>query len=141
LCVPSVCDLIAFGVWWFVLEEECVLRAGLRLKDLRSRDSGEAGFRSECGFGDGARLFDFIVSCFSFPLWFHSESFEVEFIFELELDRTAACDCDSSIVSNPQKVYMPVFAFAIVLAFREFNPIPQSRVEWDIQLSTMPVYI
>jgi hypothetical protein len=129
LCVPSACDLIALGVWWFVLEEECVLRAGLRLKDLRGRDSGEAGFRSECGFGDGARLFDFIVSCFSFPLWFPSESFEVEFIFELELGRTAACDCDSSIVSNPQKVYMPVFASAIALAFREFNSIQSNPAE------------
>ena len=53
---------------------------------------------------------------------FSSESFEVEFKFELELDCTAACD--SSIVSNPQKVYRPLFLFlSFVFAFREFNSI------------------
>ena len=55
---------------------------------------------------------------------FSSESFEVEFKFELELDCTADCDCDSSIVSNPQKVYRPLFLFLFfVFAFREFNSI------------------
>ena len=128
MCVPPACDLIAFGVWWFVLEVECVLRAGLLL-DARERGVGCGDVDLRCegggrrGDGDGVRWLVFDTELVV-GVPFSSESFEVEFKFELELDCTADCDCDSSIVSNPQKVYRPLFLFLFfVFAFREFNSI------------------